>query len=163
MDTVAWWKVVTLEGLRPMASRSIPNPLGEEAMWTPLRGQIIGAIEPIEPRLTIWPVEYGPQIPVRHEHPSFPGPLTPLSPLVCCQLRGVASGYSQLSQDRPPSYKLRKYRVGMVLLTRYLSQLDPQVRDAILGMWGQSFAFGWGWRMRRFEKEYFDRGSSAWI
>jgi hypothetical protein len=28
---------------------------------------------------------------------------------------------------------LRKYRVGMVLAHQYLSQLDPQVRDAILG------------------------------
>ena len=40
--------------------------------------------------------------------------------------------------------ELRKYRVGMILAHQYLSQLDPQVRDAILGNVGTMIAFRLG-------------------
>jgi hypothetical protein len=37
--------------------------------------------------------------------------------------------------------ELRKYRVGLVLAHQYLSQLDPQIRDAILGNVGTIISF----------------------
>ena len=37
--------------------------------------------------------------------------------------------------------ELRKYRVGMILAHQYLSQLDPQVRDAVLGNVGTIITF----------------------
>ena len=37
--------------------------------------------------------------------------------------------------------ELRKYRVGLILAHQYLSQLDPQVQDAILGSVGTIIAF----------------------
>lgn len=40
--------------------------------------------------------------------------------------------------------ELRKYRVGLVLAHQYLSQLDPQVRDAILGNVGTMISFRLG-------------------
>jgi Type IV secretion-system coupling protein DNA-binding domain len=40
--------------------------------------------------------------------------------------------------------ELRKYRVGMVLAHQYLSQLDPQMRDAILGNVGTTISFRLG-------------------
>jgi hypothetical protein len=40
--------------------------------------------------------------------------------------------------------ELRKYRVGLVLAHRYLSQLDLQVRDAILGNVGTIISFRLG-------------------
>lgn len=40
--------------------------------------------------------------------------------------------------------ELRKYRVGLVLAHQYLSQLDPKVRDAILGNVGTLIAFRLG-------------------
>jgi hypothetical protein len=40
--------------------------------------------------------------------------------------------------------ELRKYRVGMILAHQYLSQLDPQIRDAILGNVGTIIAFRLG-------------------
>jgi type IV secretory pathway TraG/TraD family ATPase VirD4 len=40
--------------------------------------------------------------------------------------------------------ELRKYRVGLILAHQYLSQLDPQVRDAILGNVGTMIAFRLG-------------------
>ncbi len=40
--------------------------------------------------------------------------------------------------------ELRKYRVGMILAHQYLSQLDPQVRDAILGNTGTTISFRLG-------------------
>ncbi|MEQ1899922.1 MAG: type IV secretion system DNA-binding domain-containing protein [Devosia sp.] len=40
--------------------------------------------------------------------------------------------------------ELRKYGVGMVLAHQYLSQLDPQVRDAVLGNAGTLIAFRLG-------------------
>lgn len=40
--------------------------------------------------------------------------------------------------------ELRKYRVNMVLAHQYLSQLDPQVRDAILGNVGTIISFRLG-------------------
>ena len=40
--------------------------------------------------------------------------------------------------------ELRKYRVGMVLAHQYLSQLDLQIRDAILGNVGTMIAFRLG-------------------
>src|SRR5438552_4562841 len=40
--------------------------------------------------------------------------------------------------------ELRKYRVGMILAHQYLSQLDPQIRDAILGNVGTMIAFRLG-------------------
>src|SRR5207244_12643056 len=40
--------------------------------------------------------------------------------------------------------ELRKYRVGMILAHQYLSQLDLQIRDAILGNAGTIIAFRLG-------------------
>jgi type IV secretory pathway TraG/TraD family ATPase VirD4 len=40
--------------------------------------------------------------------------------------------------------ELRKYRVGMILAHQYLSQLDPQVRDAVLGNTGTIITFRLG-------------------
>lgn len=40
--------------------------------------------------------------------------------------------------------ELRKYRVGLILAHQYLSQLDPQVRDAILGNAGTIVSFRLG-------------------
>ncbi len=40
--------------------------------------------------------------------------------------------------------ELRKYRVGMVLAHQYLSQLDPKIRDAILGNAGTIVSFRLG-------------------
>lgn len=40
--------------------------------------------------------------------------------------------------------ELRKYRVGMILAHQYISQLDPQVRDAILGNVGTIISFRLG-------------------
>ena len=40
--------------------------------------------------------------------------------------------------------ELRKYHVGLVLAHQYLSQLDPQVRDAILGNAGTIVSFRTG-------------------
>src|SRR5437867_11368914 len=40
--------------------------------------------------------------------------------------------------------ELRKYRVGMILAHQYLSQLDSQVRDAILGNVGTMISFRLG-------------------
>ena len=40
--------------------------------------------------------------------------------------------------------ELRKYRVGMILAHQYLSQLDLQVRDAIIGNVGTMIAFRLG-------------------
>src|SRR5262249_49603622 len=40
--------------------------------------------------------------------------------------------------------ELRKYRVSMVLSHQYLSQLDPQVRDAVLGNTGTIISFRLG-------------------
>ena len=40
--------------------------------------------------------------------------------------------------------ELRKYRVGLILAHQYLSQLDLQVRDAILGNVGTMIAFRLG-------------------
>ena len=40
--------------------------------------------------------------------------------------------------------ELRKYRVGMVLAHQYISQLDPQVRDAVLGNTGTMITFRLG-------------------
>jgi hypothetical protein len=40
--------------------------------------------------------------------------------------------------------ELRKYRVSMILAHQYLSQLDPQVRDAILGNTGTIISFRLG-------------------
>src|SRR5438876_259256 len=40
--------------------------------------------------------------------------------------------------------ELRKYRVGMILAHQYLSQLDLQIRDAILGNVGTMIAFRLG-------------------
>jgi len=40
--------------------------------------------------------------------------------------------------------ELRKYRVNMILSHQYLSQLDPQVRDAILGNTGTIISFRLG-------------------
>ena len=37
--------------------------------------------------------------------------------------------------------ELRKYRVGMILAHQYISQLDPQVRDAVLGNTGTLITF----------------------
>jgi hypothetical protein len=37
--------------------------------------------------------------------------------------------------------ELRKYRVSMVLAYQYLSQLEPEVRDAILGNVGTVVSF----------------------
>ncbi|HEV8718579.1 MAG TPA: type IV secretory system conjugative DNA transfer family protein [Candidatus Binatia bacterium] len=37
--------------------------------------------------------------------------------------------------------ELRKYRVGLVLVHQYLSQLDPKVRDAVLGNVGTVISF----------------------
>jgi len=51
--------------------------------------------------------------------------------------------------------ELRKYRVGMVLAHQYLSQLDPQVRDAILGNAGTIISFRLGLTdARLLEKEF---------
>jgi len=40
--------------------------------------------------------------------------------------------------------ELRKYRIGMILAHQYLSQLDPQIRDAILGNVGTMISFRLG-------------------
>ena len=40
--------------------------------------------------------------------------------------------------------ELRKYRAGLVLAHQYLTQLDPQIRDAILGNAGTIVAFRLG-------------------
>src|SRR6266699_4806116 len=40
--------------------------------------------------------------------------------------------------------ELRKYRVGLILAHQYLSQLDLQVRDAILGNVGTMISFRLG-------------------
>ena len=40
--------------------------------------------------------------------------------------------------------ELRKYRLGLVLAHQYLSQLDLQVRDAILGNVGTIISFRLG-------------------
>jgi type IV secretory pathway TraG/TraD family ATPase VirD4 len=40
--------------------------------------------------------------------------------------------------------ELRKYRVGMILAHQYISQLDPQVRDAVLGNTGTMITFRLG-------------------
>jgi hypothetical protein len=40
--------------------------------------------------------------------------------------------------------ELRKYHVGMILAHQYLSQLDPQIRDAILGNVGTIISFRLG-------------------
>ena len=40
--------------------------------------------------------------------------------------------------------ELRKYRVGLILAHQYLSQLDLQIRDAILGNVGTMIAFRLG-------------------
>jgi type IV secretory pathway TraG/TraD family ATPase VirD4 len=40
--------------------------------------------------------------------------------------------------------ELRKYRAGLVLAHQYLTQLDPQIRDAILGNVGTIVAFRLG-------------------
>ena len=40
--------------------------------------------------------------------------------------------------------ELRKYRVSIVLAQQYLSQLDPQVKDAILGNTGTIMSFRLG-------------------
>jgi len=40
--------------------------------------------------------------------------------------------------------ELRKYRVGMILAHQYISQVDPQVRDAVLGNTGTMIAFRLG-------------------
>ena len=40
--------------------------------------------------------------------------------------------------------ELRKYRVSLILAHQYLSQLDPQVRDAILGNVGTIISFRLG-------------------
>jgi hypothetical protein len=40
--------------------------------------------------------------------------------------------------------ELRKYRVNMTLSHQYLSQLDPQIRDAILGNVGTLISFRLG-------------------
>jgi hypothetical protein len=40
--------------------------------------------------------------------------------------------------------ELRKYRVGMILAHQYISQLDPQVRDAVLGNTGTIITFRLG-------------------
>ena len=37
--------------------------------------------------------------------------------------------------------ELRKYHVGLVLAHQYLAQLDPEVRDAVLGNVGTLIAF----------------------
>ena len=51
--------------------------------------------------------------------------------------------------------ELRKYRVNMVLAHQYLSQLDPQVRDAILGNAGTIISFRLGLTdARLLEKEF---------
>ena len=40
--------------------------------------------------------------------------------------------------------ELRKYRVGMILAHQYISQLDPEVRDAVLGNTGTIITFRLG-------------------
>jgi hypothetical protein len=40
--------------------------------------------------------------------------------------------------------ELRKYRVAMLLAQQYLSQIDPQIKDAILGNVGTLIAFRLG-------------------
>jgi hypothetical protein len=37
--------------------------------------------------------------------------------------------------------ELRKYRVGMILAHQYLTQLDPAIRDAVLGNAGTLICF----------------------
>jgi type IV secretory pathway VirB4 component len=51
--------------------------------------------------------------------------------------------------------ELRKYRVGMVLAHQYISQLDPQIRDAILGNAGTIISFRLGLNdAKLLEKEF---------
>src|SRR5205085_1448939 len=52
-------------------------------------------------------------------------------------------GFTTLSLANMLS-ELRKYRVGMILAHQYISQLDPQVRDAILGNAGTIVSFRLG-------------------
>jgi hypothetical protein len=40
--------------------------------------------------------------------------------------------------------ELRKYRVGLILTHQYLAQIDPQVREAILGNAGTIISFRLG-------------------
>ena len=40
--------------------------------------------------------------------------------------------------------ELRKYRINMILAHQYLSQLDPQVKDAVLGNVGTTISFRLG-------------------
>jgi DNA helicase HerA-like ATPase len=40
--------------------------------------------------------------------------------------------------------ELRKYRVGLILAHQYVSQIDPQVRDAVLGNTGTLITFRLG-------------------
>lgn len=40
--------------------------------------------------------------------------------------------------------ELRKYRVGLILAQQYLNQIEPQVRDAILGNAGTILSFRLG-------------------
>jgi len=52
--------------------------------------------------------------------------------------------------------ELRKYHVGMVLANQYLSQLDPRVRDAILGNAGTLICFRVGAQDAGFLAREFD-------
>lgn len=48
------------------------------------------------------------------------------------------------SRRLPCLSELRKYRVSMILAHQYISQLDPQVRDAVLGNTGTIITFRLG-------------------
>ncbi len=52
--------------------------------------------------------------------------------------------------------ELRKYKVGMVLAHQYIAQLDPQIRDAVLGNVGTIVTFRLGQADARYmEKEFY--------
>jgi len=59
--------------------------------------------------------------------------------------------------------ELRKYRVAAVLAHQYVHQLEPEIRDAILGMSGRWFRSGSDRRMRSSSPRSFSRKSNPSI
>ena len=58
--------------------------------------------------------------------------------------------------------ELRKYRVNLILAHQYLAQLDPEVRDAILGNVGTTISFRVGLSDAEIlEKEFYPEFSAS--
>ena len=51
--------------------------------------------------------------------------------------------------------ELRKFKVGMVMANQYLSQLDPKIRDAVLGNVGSIVCFRLGYDDARIMEKIF--------